>query len=56
MASKDYAYEESRENKIIIALAVVVFLFVVKWGADSAMPDSPAFPVQISLFGEHLWP
>jgi len=50
------AYYETRENKIIITAAVVVFLFVVKWGVGLAFPEPPPSPMGIEYQGEHLWP
>ncbi|MBP9711068.1 MAG: hypothetical protein KBD50_02315 [Candidatus Pacebacteria bacterium] len=50
------AYFETRINKIIITVAVVVFLIIVKWGVGLAFPKPPAPPVTIEYFGEQLWP
>lgn len=52
----EYAAQESRENRIIIALAVVIFLVVVWVGISAAFPEKPPHPVSIYYDGVQLFP
>lgn len=49
-------YKETRKNKAIIVLVVVIFLFTVSWGVTFALPERPISPIKISYKGTQLWP
>lgn len=52
----EYAAEESRENRIIIALAMMIFVVVVWVGISAAFPQPPQSPVTIFYDGVQLFP
>jgi hypothetical protein len=52
----EYAAKESKEHKIIIAVAVVIFLVVVWVGISAAFPEKPPHPVTILYEGEQVFP
>jgi hypothetical protein len=52
----EYASEESRGNRIIIAAAMVIFVAVVWWGVRAAFPEPPKPPLTIYYDGVQLFP
>lgn len=49
-------YKETRRNKVIVVLTVVIFLLTVSWGIALAFPKRPVSPITISYKGIQLWP